>query len=106
MTKFSDPKKRAYYEDFIIPEAISQISDLIQIDSMKYLPALDDLVDACTDDGNLEIPAKYRTEPTEADMLIFVGVVRSSDTFLAYSTFCLKGSFAFRRECSAHSTFQ
>lgn len=51
----------------------------------------------CNDDQgrgpNIDIRSKFHEQVTRADFLLYVGVVNDPrDTFLAYATFCVRGS--------------
>lgn len=70
---------------------MKQISNILEINSNKKLPAFGSKVDNCTDEGSLTIPDKYRTEMTDADFVWIVGIIDTDETYLAYATFCIQG---------------
>ena len=78
--------------NFVLPEAISQLKSFIKIDSANYLPAFGDTLDGCVDSGNIIIPEMYKTDSSDGDFLIFIGVIDDDQNgTLGYATYCSIG---------------
>jgi hypothetical protein len=92
LSKFIDPKKKDYFMNLVLPEAMKELQSYFKIDSTKYLPAFGSKLDICTDDGIITVPEKYRTQSTEADFIIFIGVIDEPGSTLGYASFCVKGT--------------
>ena len=78
--------------NFVLPASIKILESKLKVKSNSIIPSFDGVDMGCNDDGNLDIDAKYKTQTTEGDFLLFVGVINEPDSgTLAYATFCAQG---------------
>lgn len=90
--KFTDSKKKDFMMNFILPASIKILESKLKVKSNSIIPSFDGVDLGCNDEGNLDIDAKYKTQTTEGDFLLFVGVINEPDSgTLAYATFCAQG---------------
>lgn len=92
---FQDSKKRNFMEKFVMPEAIRILESRLKVTSNSIIPAFDPEWNYCDDQGKLTVDSKYKTQTTEGDFLLLVGVINEPNSgTLAYATYCLNGRAA------------
>ena len=90
--EFDDDDKKNFFMNFILPEGMKILQNRLKVKSNQLIPAFDPVDKGCDDDGVIEIDSKYKTQTTDGDFLLFIGVVKNpSDGVLAYASSCLLG---------------
>jgi hypothetical protein len=80
----------------VIPAGVAILESKIKVKSNSIIPAFDGVAHSCDDEGKISIAEKYKTETTEGDFLLFMGVMNEpNDSTLAYATFCVVGKMDF-----------
>ena len=78
--------------NFVIPESLKILSSKLKVNSNQIIPAFDPGWNYCDDQGKLTITDSYKTNTTDGDFLLFLGVVnKPNEGYLAYATFCFVG---------------
>lgn len=92
-SNFKDAKKKSFMQDFVLPAAVNIFQKLIKVKSNSIIPAFDPVQNYCDDEGKITIDAKYKTQTTTGDFILFAGVFDNEDDgTLAYATFCVLGN--------------
>ena len=79
-----------------MPEGLKILQSRFKVTSNSTIPAFDPVQSGCDDDGNMTIDGKYKSDSTDGDFLLFVGVYeKSDDGTLAYAGTCLQGTCRF-----------
>ena len=88
-----DPKKKDYLKNFIISESIRQISSKLKINSNGKLgPLLEEDLNNCIEDNNINIPNTYfSNNEYDTDFILFSSSYNSDDSSLAYAYSCILG---------------
>lgn len=93
-TDFKDDDKKNFMINFIMPEGLKILESRFKVISNSTIPAFDPVKNGCDDDEKMKIDPKYKSQTTEGDFLLFVGVYNdSSNDTLAYAGSCLLGNF-------------
>lgn len=96
LDKLSSPEKVDFVKNFVIPEAVSILKQVIQVRSNQVIPPFDPSLcrDYDDEDGrpNIAIRSNYHLKGLQADHLLYVGVVnKPHKNYLAYASFCMLG---------------
>lgn len=78
----------------ILPHGLKFLTKRLKVNTIGKLPAFGNKLDECDGFGGIEIPTKYKQEATDADYLIFIGVVnKPQENWLTYAAACTAGKF-------------
>jgi hypothetical protein len=91
LNSITDTNKKEFLYSFVVPQGLLRLSQLLKVTDKNHMPVLGSQLDSCTDNGKLSIPDNYRTGHIDADFLLFVGSVKSSESYLAYAAYCVLG---------------
>lgn len=83
--KDSSDLKLILLKKVVIPEAIKFLENTIQVKGPKIIQPFNSSL--C--DSEFEMPKKYKTDPTNADFIIFFGVYDQDDSQFASARYCL-----------------
>ena len=77
----------------VIPEGIKQLTGFLKVTSNNALPAFGNRLSWCeNDEGISSISSNYKNDSTTGDFVLFLGVVSSNQSYLAYAGPCTQGN--------------
>lgn len=89
---FTDPKKKDFMLNFVIPVAVKILESRMKVTSNSIIPAFNASSTGCDDEGKLTVDAKYATQTTQGDFLLLIGALNETNSgTLAYATYCVLG---------------
>jgi hypothetical protein len=79
-------------DNLVIPEMIRKLQMRLQVTSAQFIPSFDPVWNWCHDSGKINTSESYKTQSTNADFILFLGVHNDAGSgTLAYATFCVLG---------------
>lgn len=89
---FSDSNKKNFMLNFVLPEAVRILEQSLKVTSNSIIPSFNASNMGCDDGGKLTVDNKYKTQTTQGDFLLLVGVINEPNSgTLAYATYCVQG---------------
>jgi hypothetical protein len=89
LEKFEDQDKKYFVTQFIVPEGLKVLQEIIKVKSTGVIPKFNSNASACSNKNYLDIDPSYSSKSTYADFILFLGVKNLPDKgWLAYASFC------------------